>query len=594
MKRVAVMLRILAVPALLVAAAPASSTALTPPDPAAPRDKVVVQGALGKRIDDYLTRLEGYGFSGALIVAEKGKIVLEKGYGFADREKKIRTTPDTVFDIGSITKQFTATAILKLEEQGRLKVTDPIEKYFPGVPPDKRAITLHHLLTHTAGLASDFGGDYDPMPRDEIVRQALMRPLAYPVGEGFHYSNAGYSLLAAIIELVSERGYESTLRRSLFLPAGMLQTGYLLPEWRRDDIAQGYVDGEKRPATLDEPWAPDGPWWNLRGNGGIHSTVGDMYRWHLALEGDRILGAQEKEKLLKPYVQEGGGSHASYAYGWGIVTTQRKTRLATHNGGNGIFEADFRRYLDEDIVIFIASNAEVSGTAVGGRVARLVFGVDVTPPPKVAPLDAKALERYAGTYRTREGSTFEIRRRGDSLELVAPGQAALDALTCADDAARKVSEALNRRTGAVLQAAAKGDYAPIQKALDLPPEEVRQRTGEFWSSSREKLGSFKKLEVLGTRPGNRESMETGVRLDFELGSSYLVYSWTGEKLEDVRPSEHPPRVILFPVSAAEFTPFDVESDPEFRVSFQLGAAGAVSSMEIGGKSCLVHARRGGA
>jgi hypothetical protein len=89
-------------------------------------------------------------------------------------------------------------------------------------------------------------------------------------------------------------------------------------------------------------------------------------------------------------------------------------------------------------------------------------------------------------------------------------------------------------------------------------------------------------------------METGVRLDFERGSSYLVYSWAGEKLEEVRPSEHPPRVILFPVSAAEFTPFDVESDPEFRVSFQVGGGGAVSGMEIGGKSCLVHARRDGA
>jgi CubicO group peptidase (beta-lactamase class C family) len=560
----------------------------------APREKVVVQGEMGRQIDGYLTRLEGYGFSGALIVAREGQIILEKGYGFADRERKLRVTPDTVFDIGSITKQFTATAILKLEAEGSLKVTDPIGKFFPGVPADKRAITLHHLLTHTAGLASDFGGDYDPVPRDEIVRRALTRPLAFPVGEGFHYSNAGYSLLAAIVELVSERSYEEFLRRNLFAPAGMLRTGYVLPPWKRDDIAQGYVDGEKRPATLDEPWASDGPWWNLRGNGGIHSTVGDMYRWHLALEGEEILDAEEKEKLLKPYVPEGDGSRVSYAYGWGIATTQRKTRLASHNGGNGIFEADFRRYLDENTVIFIASNAEVPGIAVGGRVARLLFGAEVTLPPKVAALRAKTLEKYAGAYRTPAGRSFEIRRRGDRLELFAVGQPALDALFCADDSAREVSDALNRRSGVVIEAAAKGDYAPIQKALGLPPEEVRRRADEFWSSSREKQGSFKNLEVLGTRPGGRESLETGVRLNFERGSSYLVCSWEGEKLEEARPSEHPPGVTLFPVSGTEFTSFSVEEDPAFRVSFQAAGSGAITGMDIGGTRCLVHARRTGA
>ena len=580
----------------LPAAGLAASLAAFPPPPvAAAPEKVVVRGDLGRRIDDYMTHLEGYGFAGALLVAKDGQVVLAKGYGLADRERRIRVTPDTVFDIGSITKQFTATAILQLEARGRLKVTDPIGKYFPDVPPDKRAITLHHLLTHTSGLRSDFGGDYDPVPRDEIVRRALTEPLLSKPGERFHYSNAGYSLLASIVELLMGRGYEDFLSRNLFQPAGMLHTGYRLPQWRREDVARGYVDGERRPATLDEPWAADGPWWNLRGNGGIHSTIWDMYRWHVALEGEAILPAEEKAKLTKPYVPQGEGSKLSYAYGWGVATTQRKTRLVTHNGGNGIFEAEFRRYLDEGTVIFIASNAEISGIQVSGRVARLVFGVEVPVPAKVVPLGAAMLARYAGTYQLQGGDALQVRRSGSRLGLIANGQPALDALFCSDDAARQTAEALNRRSVGLAEAAAKGDYAPLQKALggSVSREQVRAQGDLLWDAWRKTLGEFKSLKGLGTQPGPQGRVDTTLRLEFERGAAYLTFSWAGDLLDDLRPLGHPPEVSLFPISAAEFTPLSADFGQAFRVSFLMGRDGAVSAMEVGGESCLLRARRAG-
>jgi CubicO group peptidase (beta-lactamase class C family) len=177
-------------------------------------DGPVVAGELGTKLDDFLSRLADWGFAGTIVVAKDNQVVLAKGYGLADREKKIPMTTDTVISIGSITKQFTAAAILKLEMEGKLRVTDSIDKYFPNVPEDKKAITLHHLLTHCSGLVSDFGDDFDKVTRDEIIRRAMASKLLWQPGHRYRYSNAGYSLLGAIVEIVSGRPYEAFLHDS--------------------------------------------------------------------------------------------------------------------------------------------------------------------------------------------------------------------------------------------------------------------------------------------------------------------------------------------------------------------------------------------
>ncbi|HEY2785393.1 MAG TPA: serine hydrolase, partial [Fimbriiglobus sp.] len=145
--------------ALSLAVAFVTGTSVTATDPPAIVDGTV-RGELAGRLDDHMTKLESGGFSGVLLVAKDGGVILAKGYGMADRDKKIRTTADTVMCIGSVTKQFTGAAILKLEAQGKLKVTDPITRYFKDVPEDKAGITLHHLLTHSAGFEAELGDDY--------------------------------------------------------------------------------------------------------------------------------------------------------------------------------------------------------------------------------------------------------------------------------------------------------------------------------------------------------------------------------------------------------------------------------------------------
>lgn len=358
---------------LVLAAAVASA-------PAAP--------SLAEKMDRWLGAA---GFRGSVLVSKPGAVLLRKGYGLADRESGVPYDADTVFDVGSITKQFTAAAILKLEMQGKLHVEDAIGKYVPNVPEDKRAITIHHLLTHTSGLESDFAKDYDPVSRDEYVKRILASKLRSKPGEVFFYANAGYSLLGAIVEIVSGIPYEKYLRENLFLPAGMKDTGYKIPAWPATRIAVGYHDGKRWGRITQKPWAEDGPYWALRANGGIHSTLDDMFRWHVALSNDAVLSKAERDKMFTRHVSEGPGADTSYGYGWSIGDAPWGGRLIEHNGGNGTFFADFLRYVDDDMVVILSTNdSEVRGGRISHALGRLAHGEDV-PVPKSGPETVKPL-----------------------------------------------------------------------------------------------------------------------------------------------------------------------------------------------------------
>lgn len=341
-----------------------------------------VQGELGAQLDEYLTRLGANGVFGVFLVAKDGDVALAKGYGLADRERNIPVTTETVFTIGSITKQFTGAGILKLEEAGKLSVNDPARKYLKGVPRDRKGITLHHLLTHTAGMPGAFGGDFVEMTDEDMVAKfATFRMFSDP-GERHVYSNPGYSVLGIVIERVSGMGYEAYLNQALFKPLGMNDTGYKIPNWHPDRMAQGYLDnGEKWGTLLDRPWDEDGPYWNLRANGGIMSTIGDLYTWHVALHGDDVLSAESKKKYFGRHVEEAVGSGSYYGYGWAITTTERGTTLISHNGGNGIFFADFRRYVEDDVVIIMMTNVAQLYTDEHHRdIRRIVLGFPVELP----------------------------------------------------------------------------------------------------------------------------------------------------------------------------------------------------------------------
>lgn len=326
-----------------------------------------------KTIDKYLTQVTDNNFSGVVLVASKDKI-FKKGYGFADREQKINITPSTAFCIGSVTKQFTGAAILTLEMAGKLSVNNKISNYFKDLPEDKKEITIHQLLTHSSGLPPAIGDDYEPLERDDFLKKAFATPLEFKAGEKYLYSNVGYSVLAAIIEKASGLDYETYLFNNLFKPAEMDKTGYKIPKWEPKEVAIGYLANKKWGRPNEQNWSKLGPYWNLLGNGGILSTVEDLYKWHQILETDKILNESAKQKYYARHIEEGEGAGTYYGYGWAIFPTPRKTSLITHNGGNGIFYCDFLRYLEEKVtIIFITNSVKKEFRAIPREIALSIF-----------------------------------------------------------------------------------------------------------------------------------------------------------------------------------------------------------------------------
>lgn len=345
--------------------------------------------SLAKRIDAYLVKSAANNFSGAVLVAREGEIILSKGYGLADRKNNTAVVSSTIFNIGSVTKQFTAAAILKLAEQEKLKTSDTLGSFFENVPADKKDITVHQLLTHTAGISPNTGGPrYDLAGREKFLREFFDAELAAKPGTEHQYANAGYIVLAALVEIVSGQRYETFLYEQLFKPAGMMNTGYKRPEWNKARLAHGYyfslADADWADwGTTPDRWVDHDVSWYGIGKGDLHSSVEDLYKWHEALQANSILSAKTRARYETPYVRENPGGSSHYAYGWAIFNSERNTKIVAHDGSNGVFFANFIRFVEEDVVVIFLTNVAL-GKDIGDaawEIARVVFDPDYEPRP---------------------------------------------------------------------------------------------------------------------------------------------------------------------------------------------------------------------
>ncbi|HEX8251160.1 MAG TPA: serine hydrolase [Pyrinomonadaceae bacterium] len=343
------------------------------------------------KVKDYLEKLDKIGYSGSVLIALNGKPVVSKGFGYSDGERRLKNSPKTIFDIGSVTKQFTAAAILKLEMQGKLSTDDKISRYFQNVPPDKSNITIHQLLRHSTGLPGGVGGDFEKITEAEFVEKVLSAPLRFPAGTRFSYSNVGYSLLALIIEKVSGQSYERYLYENLWKPAGMETTGYTRPNFDKNLIAVGYQMDTRWGKPTEKEWDRDAPYLHLKGNGGILSTTGDLFKWDQALLTDKILSKEAKEKYYRPALRQDEIGNSFYAYGWDVLKTDRNTRRVWHNGTNRVFYADFYRFIDEGVTIILMTNKSLNSfNDTGSVISKMVFDPEHEP---VVPIADNAANR---------------------------------------------------------------------------------------------------------------------------------------------------------------------------------------------------------
>ncbi len=317
------------------------------------------------KIDEVMTLANKYRlFNGAVLVADHGKVIYKKGLGLANMEWDIPNTTETRFRLGSITKQFTATLILQLVAQGKIKLDGKLSDYLPDYRKDiGEKVTIHQLLNHTSGIPSYTGlpGFFQDVSRnpykvDEFVKQYASKDLEFEPGSKFSYNNSGYFLLGAIIEKVTGKPYEQVLKENIFEPLGMKNSGYDHFDTLIQKRAVGYqktADGYVNAPYLDMsiPYAA----------GSLYSTVDDLYLWDQALYADSVLSSTSKELMFKPNL-------SNYAYGWTITKTSfdANVPVITHNGGINGFSTTIIRFPAEKNLIVMLDN-----TAQGGSIDRL-------------------------------------------------------------------------------------------------------------------------------------------------------------------------------------------------------------------------------
>lgn len=346
-------------------------------------NSIGTENPLENRLKSYINECNKNGLSASVLVAKDGEILYSGGVGLRNKAENLPVTEETIFTTGSLTKQFTATAILKLQEEGKLSVNDPISEFFKSIPKDKQNITIHQLLTHTSGIVGNlgYGVDFVPISKEKFLSEVYNSPLDFEPGKQFSYSNVGYSILAMIIEKVAKTDYETYLQENLFQKAGMKHTGYLSPKWDTTQIAHGYKCGEDWGTHLLKWQAGSNQIsWHLKGNGGILSNPSDLYKWYIALKENKIISEKSFEQLTLPHVKENESRNSHYAYGWTVMNSDRNTKIIAHNGSNGVFYADFIQLPEENtVIIYMTNELRYDTQIVAWEIEQLLFKENYKP-----------------------------------------------------------------------------------------------------------------------------------------------------------------------------------------------------------------------
>ncbi|WP_422484282.1 serine hydrolase domain-containing protein [Gudongella sp. DL1XJH-153] len=349
-------------------------------------------------IDEFMqayNTYSSYKYSGSILVAKGDRIIHNKGYEMSDYENNVMNTIETAFPIGSITKSFTATAILQLHERGKLNLEDTVSKF---IEDNNRGddVTIHQLLTHTAGIAREgkLSGSRE-ITLDENVKFISNQRLLFEPGEDFSYSNAGYILLASIIEKVSGQSYSEYLEKNIFEPLSMKSTWCGNDSSYSENQALGY-----RRTTGDPSRLFIYNFSMIIGSGNIYSTSEDLYKYVQGLN-DGILLSQESIEMM--YTPHYGDSNNGYGYGW-EVWKMNENRAVSHGGniGGGGYSSYLLQYPDEDLIfVFLTNNDDTTALdAVSKSIEAIMFEDDYVIPEDSdsKKIEVELLKEYAGDY----------------------------------------------------------------------------------------------------------------------------------------------------------------------------------------------------
>ena len=314
----------------------------------------LAQNSIETRVDDYIrAEMQAQQIPGlALAVIKDGKMIVARGYGLANVEHQVPVRPETIFQSGSTGKQFTATAVMMLVEEGKLSLDDKISKYFPDGPEAWQYITVRHLLTHTSGM-TDYPQDFDlrrDYSEDELFQRIKNIPLAFQPGEKWSYSNLAYVMLGILIHKVSGKFYGDFLQERIFKPLEMTTARIISESDIVPNRASGYrvVNGQLK----NQNWVS--PSLNTTADGALYLTIYDMAKWDAALYTDKLLKKSSLEQMWTPVKLNDGKTHP-YGFGWALGEVQGH-RIIEHGGAWQGFKAQISRYVDDNLTVIVLAN----------------------------------------------------------------------------------------------------------------------------------------------------------------------------------------------------------------------------------------------
>ncbi|MGN6266152.1 MAG: serine hydrolase [Ginsengibacter sp.] len=371
-------------------------------------------------IDSLLNAYNHLGkFNGSALVAKDGNILLNKGFGYRNAETGVLNDEHSIYQLGSVTKQFTSAVILKLQSENKLSVADKISKYFPDYPKGD-SITIRELLTHTAGIYN-YTNDENfmkneitkPKTREQMMALFENKPLDFSPGTSWSYSNSGYSMLGYIIEKVTNTSYEQAVRHYIFSPLKMMHSGFDFTHLDNTDKTVGYLALNARD-TVRAPIVDSTVSFSA---GAIYSTTGDLYRWSHALENNTILSASQQNEAYTPVKNK-------YGYGWGIDSIDGKRRVS-HGGGIPGYITTISRVASDGVTIILLSNASNESI---GAISNSIYAIlyhkkyELPKERKAVNLDASTMKQYEGEYEIRPGLNVTIYAKDTVLIATPTGQ----------------------------------------------------------------------------------------------------------------------------------------------------------------------------
>jgi CubicO group peptidase (beta-lactamase class C family) len=395
-------------------------------------------GSVAESLDRYLAARTALGrFSGAVLVAQGDRILFRKGYGFADVARRAPYAPETRHAIASITKMFTAMAALKLRDTGKLRLDDSVCARLPGCPDAWKPVTVLHLMRHTSGIPDyeeplDLGSEryLAVMTRDgtsrRLVDEAKAKPLDFPPGAKWRYSNTGYLVLAGIVENASGRPFNAFVTETLLVPAGMRRAGLFDGKTVPEGLAVGYTHPELgwakllagTPLTSGHLAArPRLPLTPPAGDAGLYATVDDLLAWSRAMDGGALVPKSEADEVFTPGLE-------NYGYGWFVGEVWRRRRYR-HNGSLPGFTSDFVKFPDEGLTLVFLCNVDRARlSAIVRDATAIVLGEpwDMPVSGPVATLSDEQFARLEGVYAMADGRKLTITKEKDLLTAALEGR----------------------------------------------------------------------------------------------------------------------------------------------------------------------------